>query len=276
MKDRVKLACAALVTVVLAAGCGGGGGGGGGGESGAKSKPNEMSGQPPAASPSGGAATPAPAGGQTVMLTGKVNLEGAAPGPTKIKLTEECSKARAGAAAMTQDIVVDGAGMLQNVFVYVKTGLEGQTFDTPTEPVVFDQKGCTYSPHVFGIMVNQPFKILNSDPILHNIHALPKKGEFNLGMPRQGMEFTKNFPEAQMPVHIKCDVHPWMSAWCGVLTHPFYGVTGEHGAYEIKNLPAGTYTIEAWHEKYGTQTQQVTVGATPTQEVNFTFKATGT
>ena len=271
MKERFKIACAALLTLVLVAGCGGGGGGDSGGNA-----AKQPAGEPQAAPPAG--STPAPAaGGQTVTLSGKINLEGAAPKRNPIKMSADpvCLKQHT-EPARSEDVIVNDTGMLKNVFVYVKTGLEGQTFDTPTEPVVFDQKGCQYSPHVFGIMVNQTFKIMNSDPTLHNIHALPKVGEFNLGMPRQGMSFDKKFPEAQVPVHIKCDVHPWMSAYCGVLTHPFYAVTDDNGHFEIKNLPAGTYPIEAWHEKYGPQTSQVTVGTTPTQEVNFTFKATGT
>lgn len=270
MKDRTKLGCSALFTALLLAGCGGGGGGG---DSGQKPAGDHGSTPPAAQAP----APAAQAGGQTVTLTGTINLTGTAPerSPLKMNADAVCVKAHADAPALSQDVLVDANGMLQNVFVYVKNGLEGQSFDAPQEPVVFDQKGCMYTPHVFGIMVNQPFKILNSDPTLHNIHATPKKGEFNLGMPRQGMEFTKSFVEPEVMVHIKCDVHPWMSAYAGVLTHPYYGVSDGAGGYSIANLPAGEYTIEAWHEKFGAQTQTITVGATPTQELNFTFNAAG-
>ena len=268
MKMRTTLACAAIMSLAIAAGCGSGGGG-------AEKPPATHGGgtPPPAAQP---APTPAAGGGQSVTLAGSVKLEGTAPARSPLKMNADavCAKAHT-TAALSQDAVVDANGMVQWVFVYVKSGLEGQEFETPADPVVFDQHGCVYQPHVFGIMVNQPLKILNSDPTLHNIHALPAKGEFNLGMPRQGMEFTKSFVQPEVMVKIKCDVHPWMGAYAGVLTHPFHAVTDASGKFSIPNLPAGQYTIEAWHEKFGTQTQTVTVGATPTQELNFTFVAAG-
>jgi hypothetical protein len=263
MKDRMKLVCTMVLAVALLAGCGG-----------EKAEQAPPASTPPAAQTQ--AAPPAGAAGQAVTLSGTVNLQGAAPARTPVKMAADpvCAKAHA-EPVLSQDVVVDANSNLQHVFVYVKTGLEGQEFATPSDPVTLDQQGCQYFPHVFGIMVNQPLRILNSDPTLHNIHALPSKGEFNLGMPKQGMEFTKTFVEPEVPVHIKCDVHPWMSAWAGVMTHPFFAVTDEHGSFTIKDLPAGTYTLEAWHEKLGTQTQQLTVGAEAMQTVNFTFQATG-
>jgi len=142
----------------------------------------------------------------------------------------------------------------------------------PAAPVVFDQKGCHYEPHVFGIQAGQPLEILNSDDALHNVHALPKNTqEFNLGMPIKGMKLTKTFTAPEVAVKIKCEVHPWMAAYAGVLDHPFYAVTGEDGSFSLKDLPPGEYVVEAWHEKYGTQTQ--TVKVPETSEVSFTFKA---
>ncbi len=159
------------------------------------------------------------------------------------------------------------------MFVYVKSGISG-TYPPPAAPAVIDQKGCTYHPHVFGMVAGQSLDILNSDDTLHNIHSLPEKNEsFNLGMPVKGMKYTKKFDKPEVMIHIKCDVHGWMSAYCGVVPHPFFSVTAADGTYAIKNLPAGTYTIEAWHEKLGTQTQQVTVGATESKPLAFTFKA---
>ena len=269
MKMRTSLACATIMTLAIAAGCGSGGGGG-------EKPPASGGGTPPPAAHSPAPAPAPAAGGSAVTLTGSIKLEGAAPARTALKMNADavCAKAHP-TPAMSQDVVVDANGMVQWVFVYVKSGLEGQEFETPAAPVTFDQMGCMYDPHVFGIMVNQPLKILNSDPTLHNIHALPAKGEFNLGMPRQGMEFTKTFVQPEVMVKIKCDVHPWMGAYAGVLTHPFYAVTDASGKFSIPNLPAGQYTIEAWHEKFGAQTQSVTIGATPTQELNFTFAAAG-
>jgi len=207
------------------------------------------------------------------VLMGKVLFEGTAPASRAIRMDADpvCMLQHKG-GAQSEEVIVNANGTLKNVFVYVKTGLEGQKFTTPQEPVVFDQKGCRYNPRVFGIMVNQPLQILNSDGTLHNVHSLPKASkEFNLGMPIKGMKLTKKFTAAEVMVKIKCEVHPWMAAYAGVLDHPFYGVTGEEGTFSIEDLPAGEYVLEAWHEKYGTQT--ATVQVPDTTEVSFTFKA---
>ena len=139
---------------------------------------------------------------------------------------------------------------------------------------MLDQKGCHYSPHVLGIQVGQPLQVLNSDSTLHNVHALPKaNSEFNAGQPIQGMKTTHTFSTKEVMIPFKCDVHGWMNAWVGVLDHPYYAVTGADGTFSLKGLPPGTYTIEAWHEKLGTQTQMVTLGAKDNKDVAFTFKA---
>ena len=128
-----------------------------------------------------------------------------------------------------------------------------------------------YHPHVFGMMANQPLEIVNDDPTLHNIHALPKNSkEFNLAQPKQGMKMTKTFDKSEVMVKLKCDVHNWMAAYVGVLDNPFYAVSDEKGSFTIKGLPAGDYEIEAWHEKYGAQSMKVTVGASDTKTVDFT------
>jgi len=206
-------------------------------------------------------------------LSGKVMFEGTPPKPVPIRMNADpvCLLQHKGGVT-SEEVLVNPDGTLQNVFVYVKEGLGGQTFTAPTEPVVFDQKGCLYTPRVFGIMTDQPLQILNSDSTLHNVHSLPKASkEFNLGMPIQGMKLTKKFSSSEVMVKIKCEVHPWMAAYAGVLDHPFYGVTGEDGTFAIKDLPPGEYVLEAWHEKYGTQTAAVQVPETT--EVSFTFKA---
>jgi hypothetical protein len=132
---------------------------------------------------------------------------------------------------------------------------------------------CRYTPHVFGVRVGQPLDITNSDPTLHNIHATPKNNaEFNQGQPIQGMKTTKTFTTPEVMVPFKCDVHGWMNAYVGVLDHPYFATTGTDGKFSLKSLPPGTYTIEAWHERLGAQTQSVTIGAKETKEVNFTFK----
>ncbi len=122
-------------------------------------------------------------------------------------------------------------------------------------------------------MANQPLEIINSDATLHNVHALPKNSpQFNLGMPVKNMKLKKSFAKAETMVKIKCEVHPWMGAWAGVLDHPFYAVSGADGKFQIKDLPAGEYTIEAWHEKLGAQTSKVTV-TDADQDLKFEFKA---
>ena len=163
---------------------------------------------------------------------------------------------------------------LANVFVYVKDGLGNYVYDTPTEAARIDQKECRYHPHVFGMRVGQPLEILNSDPTLHNIHALPKaNAEFNNGQPIQGMKMTHTFDKPEVMVPFKCDVHGWMNAYVGVLDHPYFAVTDKDGKFELKDVPAGTYTIEAWHEKGGAMTQSVTLGEKESKDANFTFKA---
>jgi plastocyanin len=164
-------------------------------------------------------------------------------------------------------------GKLANVFIYVKTGLEGKTFPVPTEKKELNQEGCLYHPRIFGIQTGQTLVIKNSDPTLHNIHALPKTNqEFNQAQPIQNMSFERKFDKPEVMVHFKCDVHPWMSANIGVLDHPYYAVSGDDGGYKIDKLPPGKYTIEAWHEELGTQDQEVTIAPGQTATLSFDFK----
>ena len=206
-------------------------------------------------------------------LTIKAPFEGQAPAAEKVKTDADpkCKLMHPNGVESDQ-VIVNTNGSLKNVFVYAKEGVTGK-HEAPKDVVPFDQLGCTYSPKVFGIQVGQPLEIKNSDDTLHNVHALAKNSkEFNLGMPIKGMKLKKTFDKPEVMVKIKCEVHPWMGAYAGVLEHPFYGVTGEDGSAQIKNLPAGEYTIEAWHEKYGTQQQKVTV-ADQDQEISFAFKS---
>ena len=211
---------------------------------------------------------------QAAVLMIKTPFEGQAPAAEAIKTEADAKCKLMHPSGLASDqVVVNPNATLKNVFVYVKEGLGEQKFEAPKTAVSFDQQGCQYHPKVFGIMVNQPLEILNSDDTLHNVHALPTASQgFNLGMPIKGMKLKKTFAKPEVMVKIKCEVHPWMSAYAGVLEHPFYGVTGEDGAAQIKDLPAGDYTIEAWHEKYGAQTQKVTVTGQD-QEIVFQFKA---
>ncbi len=209
-------------------------------------------------------------------LTGRVLFEGPAPVNPPIKMVADpaCVRANPNGAMFETFLVRDGG--VDNVFVYVKDGLGNYYFDAPTEAVKLDQSGCKYSPHVFGIRVGQPVEIVNSDATLHNVHALAQSNQdFNFPQPIQGMKNQKTFTAREVMVHFKCDVHGWMSAYAGVLDHPYFAVTANGGRFELKNLPPGTYTIEAWHERLGTRSQTVTIGEKETKDLSFTYTPAG-
>ena len=206
------------------------------------------------------------------VVSGKISFTGTAQAARKIDMGADPVCAGSGENIQTEDVVVNSNATLKNVFVYVKDGLSGKTFETPKTSVALDQKGCHYAPHVLGIQVNQPLDIVNSDSTLHNVHGIPTQSkEFNLGMPIQGMKLSRKFDKPEVMVKFKCDVHPWMHAYIGVVDHPFFGVTNDQGSFEIKDLPPGKYTLEAWHEKYGTQTKEITVDESGSQSVDFSF-----
>jgi hypothetical protein len=230
---------------------------------------------------SGAGGSAAPAGGQKVdaatagELKGAVALDGTAPKNEPIKMNADpvCVKENP-TPQFQESYMVGGDGKsLENVFIYVKDGLGNYDYDPPTDSPRIDQKSCRYHPHVFGMRVGQPLEILNSDPTLHNIHALPKtNAEFNNGQPIQGMKMVHTFTAKEVMVPFKCDVHGWMNAYVGVLDHPYFATTDKDGKFSLKSLPPGTYTIEAWHEKLGTQEQKVTIGPKESKEITFTFK----
>jgi plastocyanin len=214
----------------------------------------------------------AAAGSASVSVA--VKLEGTAPAATKIKTSADpiCQQQHP-EGLMSEEVVVGGAGELKNVFVYVKEGLSGE-FPAPAEAVKLDQKGCWYAPHVFGIQVGQTLEIVNSDPTMHNVNAKPTLNQsFNLAQPKKDMVSKKTFAKPELGVKFKCNVHPWMSAYGHVVAHPFFAVTDAHGAATLSGLPAGTYTLEFWHEKYGAQTQTVTVAEQGAATVSAAFKA---
>src|SRR5712692_11228703 len=217
--------------------------------------------------------TQPPAAQAGATLTGKVKFTGTKPVMPKIDMSEEPKcKAKYQAPPTEQTVVVNPNGTLDNVFVYVKAGLPADAkYPTPATAVALDQDGCRYHPHVLGIMVGQQLAIKNSDGILHNIKAKGTKNRpFNVSQPiNMTTERTFSAPEVMVP--LECIVHGWMHALLGVLPHPFYAVSGEDGSYTIKGLPPGTYTIEAWHEKYGVQSATVTVAGTAAKTVDFTF-----
>jgi plastocyanin len=231
---------------------------------------NSSSGTPANATP---AAAAAPVSADAATLTGLVKFEGAAPKMPNIQMSADpyCQSQHA-TPASEQDVVAGPAGELANVFVYIKD-IKGN-FAPPSTPVTIDQKGCQYYPHVNAVQVGQPLQIKNDDQTLHNVHAMPNvNSQFNEGQPVQGMVSTKKFDKAEItPFKIKCDVHGWMKSYMAVMPHPFYAVSQNNGTFTISNLPPGQYTVVAWHEKYGQQEQQVTVGAKESKAVNFSFK----
>ena len=209
-------------------------------------------------------------------VTGRVKFTGTKPTNPRIDMSEEPQcKAKHATPPTAEMVIVNPNGTLANVFVYVKAGLPANAkYQAPATPTVIDQNGCHYIPHVFGIMVGQPLEIRNSDPLLHNIKAKAIKNRpFNISQPNAGMKATRTFSAAEVMVTLECNVHGWMTAYVGVLPHPFFAVTGTDGSFSIKGLPPGTYTIEAWHEKYGAQTATVTVAGTESKAQDFTFAA---
>jgi len=204
-----------------------------------------------------------------------VKFTGKAPINPVIDMSEEAKcKVKYTTPPREETVSVNANGTLANVFVYVKAGLpESYKAPAPSGPVVLDQNGCRYHPHAFGILVGQALEIKNSDGILHNIKAKGVKNRpFNISQPTT-MSSSRTFSAPEVMVPLECNVHGWMHAWLGVLPHPFFAVSGSDGAFTITGLPPGTYTLEAWHEKYGTQTASVTVSGSGTKTADFTFAA---
>jgi plastocyanin len=207
-------------------------------------------------------------------IAGRVTFEGTPPANEPIPMAADPVCARENSGGATFDTVVVDNGGLENVFVYVKDGLGDYYFDVPTDAVTLDQKGCRYTPYVLGLRVGQPLEIVNSDATMHNVHAVPTVNrEFNFSQHVTGMKERKTFTAREVMVRFKCDVHTWMSAYAGVLDHPYFAVTANGGQFQLKGLPAGTYTVEAWHEKLGTSSQRVMLGEKEDRNITFTFKA---
>jgi plastocyanin len=206
-------------------------------------------------------------------LSGRVLLDGSLPQNPPIKMSGDAVCEAAHKDDATSETFIGENGGLGNVFVYVKDGLTGYYFEPPAEPVTLDQKGCQYQPHVFGVRVGQNIEFVNSDATTHNVHALPTVNrEFNFSQVIQTQKDRRAFSKPEVMVRLKCDMHNWMSAYAGVLEHPYFAVTRPGGEFELANLPAGTYTVEAWHEKLGTQRQSVRLADNEKKPVSFTFK----
>jgi plastocyanin len=206
-------------------------------------------------------------------VSGTVSYSGAVPTlkPVQMDADPGCAK-KHGSPPPNEMLVLGDGNAMANVFVSVKSGLAKKDHPAPSKPVTIDQQGCRYVPHVVGVMKGQKVKILNSDGLLHNVHALPKVNkEFNMAMPASRTEAEVSFTEEEDMFTIKCDVHPWMGAYVRVMAHPYFAVTGKDGKFSIPNLPPGTYEIEAWHEKLQTKTATVTIAGDETKTTDFSF-----
>lgn len=225
-------------------------------------------------------ATAAPAG--EAAVEGSVKLSGPAPEPKEVQMVEAnlAGVRESECAALHQEPVLDNSvvvgedGGLKNVFVYVKDGLpEDAEWPVPEEAAVLDQQGCLFVPHVMGVRAGQKIEIKNSDPLVHNVRSFPDKNRpFNIGTTANTSR-EKEFRRAEKEIKIKCDIHKWMTSWIFSMEHPFYAVTDESGSFKIEGLPAGDYTLAAWHEVYGEQTQDVTVGEDGVATAEFTFES---
>lgn len=211
---------------------------------------------------------------QAANVNGKVTLKGTPPAERTIDFSADpqCAQMHRQPKTTSHYVVAQDGG-LANVFVYVKEGLSNKNFPAPTDAPLLDQQGCIYQPYVLGVRVNQTLKIKNSDPTLHNVHAQPKiNKEFNFAQPMKNMVSERKFEKPEVLVRFKCDVHPWMFAFVGVVEHPYFAVSGKDGSFSIPNLPAGKYVIEAVHPKGGVQTQEVNVTGDGAQQVAFNYE----
>jgi len=227
---------------------------------------------------------PAPAPGKVVYfkvdpatagtVTGKILFSGKAPVHKKVDMDEDPQCAKLHKTPFYDDTVLVGKkGALANAFVYIKTGLEGKKFEPPSEPVTIDQQGCWFGPRVIGMQAGQALKAVNSDPVTHNIHPKAKiNREWNQNQPEGAEAAIRKFSLPEVMIRVKCNIHAWMKAWVGVVDSPYFAVTGTDGTFEMKNVPPGAYTIEAWQEELGTQEQQVTLAASGTAAAEFKFK----
>lgn len=210
----------------------------------------------------------------TAILSGKVSLSGKAPAREVISMdSDSVCKTRQHGVVKDETVVTDAKGDLANVFVYVKDG--AGPYPAPSAPVTLVQNCCMFIPRVFGLQINQPLVIINEDPTLHNVHCMAVTNDtFNIGQPTRDMKIETKFLKPEVLVKFKCDLHNWMRSYAGVVSNPFFTVTGADGTYRITRLPAGTYTLVAVHEKYGESLpQNVTLEDRESRTMNFAFTA---
>lgn len=207
------------------------------------------------------------------MVTGVVRFEGTVPEQSIAQLSgwAECAAQHPQGNPPAGDVLVND-GRVQNALVYIKDGLGTRVFAVPTEPVSVNQKGCIFLPRVVGVQVDQPLKFLNSDALAHNVHGFAQTAKpWNVSLGVKGMNRTIKADKPETVIEVKCDVHPWMRAYVGVFSHPYFAVSGTDGSFTFRNLPPGEYTLEAWHERFGKRLQKVSLGEKETKEVEVKF-----
>jgi plastocyanin len=208
------------------------------------------------------------------VVEGKVSFAGKPPAARRINLDDDTECVRLNPAGLSDEsLLVNRDGTLRNVFVYVKSGLEGKLFLQPAKPVVLNQQGCRFDPRVFGIQTGQPFQVTNSDPVTHNVHPLAKLNrEWNQSQAPGDPPLQRRFARPEF-IRIKCNIHFWMRSWVAVLDHPYFAVTGSDGSFEISNLPPGEYVIEAWHETAGTMERRIRLEPAARTQLTFSLSA---
>ena len=219
------------------------------------------------------AAIAAGQGGTGGTLVGHVTLTTAPPPNRTIPMGADlkCLEINAGKRVEQETVLRDADGGLRNVFVSVQ-GAFPQAPPAPAEPVTIDQQGCVYKPRIQGARVGQTLLVRNDDDTLHNIHSLSTRGNaFNTGQPKAGLVFKIPLKSEEVMLHVRCDVHPWMTGYIGVVSHPYFAVSGAGGAFTIANVPPGRYTVQAWHERYGATTRDVEVKPGAATTVDFAY-----
>jgi len=208
------------------------------------------------------------------VIKGMVKFEGAPPKGKPISMAADpsCAKQHSGTVS-TLEVVTDSKGGLENVLVFISDGLGDRTFDPPKEPVVISQKGCLYQPRVMAVQANQPIEVVNDDPTSHNIHPMPANNREWNKAELPGAKVEEAFAREEIAIPVRCNIHPWMRGYIAVLKNPYFAVTKPDGSFDLPNLPPGTYTVKAWHEKLGMATQTITIGANQTRELSFVFKS---
>jgi hypothetical protein len=218
---------------------------------------------------------PVEAASAPANLTGTIKLDGTPPKRAALNMAKEptCAALHK-TAALAEDVVTGANGALKNVVVYISEGLQDSDWQSPQEAVVLSQDGCTYEPHVVALQTNQKLQIVNGDKTSHNIHPMPSTNrEWNKSQPPGTPAFEESFAREEIGIPVKCNVHSWMRAYIAVFRHPYFSVSNDAGSFQIRNLPPGTYTVTAWHEKLGSSRQKITVGAGESKALQFAFKA---